>query len=814
MKTEKQLKTYIETKLDTKFELFPGIPKPNGGFAPQREKGKESGRFWLFYNKNKDKSFCVFGDFGSESKYSIDISFEPERYGNGKIDKSNYLEEKRQFENTIKYYSEKKGFNDYLKEFNKFEPTCWIKDNVMAVPYTDKNKNIKALLRVFNNGEKRLVKFSEPKNAFHILKEPTKEKSFYYICEGIRTAYAVLLGVKEDRTAVLSAGGFSNIENAIKYVLDEGHYPVLCVENGKFYEDYIRLKTEYKCLMVGSSKHEDIYAFYKDTNLEILKRNLMSFQQDAYIPLGMTQSNKIVCYLKSSKMVVSFGTKERAELYNDTHNLTMPPKKAILDKFYWETRLLCRNIGPIKNYLKIKEGIFPYNNNMYYYDTQRLYHIKDEEIKEIDPMSIISNDCVLCKDKNYNNDNLTKIKPLNKMEVINILDNLKLFKISPLDYKLLAGWIIQSLVCGGLPYRTPIWIIAPSGTGKTKLTSNLIKNFFLFYERKTGRQTTPKWLHRYFNGKAIPLQRDEFDPSKRHSNDTFDEMEVMRTTTTERFPQRGISAGLDDTTQEFTYCFSPFYTSIQKPKELGDADLARFVFLNLRKGLPATYNTKVKEFKNFMTGKMKSRLLLTIMLKMFKIIRAYEYYMTKAYSWPGGHEKSSYIMLMCCWNMFCDKEDRLDFVKHIKPLITKKTPQYDSRIFIECLKFVLKKTNYSFPENLSLFDIIHKVNLNSDKEAGFKKFCMDKGIHIDKENTEKPKLLLHRKKSVIFLEKLSRENGEFMREKNLLSELEADGKFYEGSKIVGKRIPQVIPRGEYLIFDWNKTKEIFLGKEL
>ena len=80
---------------------------------------------------------------------------------------------------------------------------------------------------------------------------------------------------------------------------------------------------------------------------------------------------------------------------------------------------------------------------------------------------------------------------------------------------MVIGWIIQSTICGGLQYRSPLWILGPTGAGKTQIAERVIRNFFVFYERKSGRDTTPKWIHREFHGKAIPLQRDEYDPSKK-----------------------------------------------------------------------------------------------------------------------------------------------------------------------------------------------------------------------------------------------------------------------------------------------------------
>ena len=814
MKNLKALKKYTELKLKVKFNKFPGKVNRKGCFEPQRDDGDS--RFWLFFKKNKEKTFCVFGDHAvakneAGHKYSVDIMFDPPKLSDGSVNDRKYRKSKEEFKEKATSLMIMKGYNSYLKEFKKFPPTCYVSNvkDMLYVPYRGKDKNLKGLLRIFKTGKKLWLPASEPQNAFHFLREPELEKSFYYICEGIKTAYAVLLGANEN-AGILSAGGFNNIENAIKYVLEKKHHPVLCVEK-ECYEKYVELKTKYNCYMVGSQTHEDIYDFYKQSNLDMLKKNLVSFQQDSYIPLGLTDKNNIVCYLKASKMVVSFGKNEKDELYTDTHNVIKPPSKEVLNKFYFETRMLCRNIGPIKNYVKIKEGIHPINKNYYYYDTQRVYQVKENKVIKVDPMSIISNDCVLCKDKNHSNTDLTTVKKLDNEEVMGLLNYINIFKFKPLDYKLLGGWIIQSLICGGLPYRTPIWIVAPTGTGKSKLTDSFIDNFFLFYERKTGRQTTPKWLHRYFNGKAIPLQRDEFDPSKRHASDTCDEMEVVRTTTTERFPQRGISSGLDDSTTEFSYCFSPFYTSIQKPRELGDADLARFVFLKLKRGYKKDFIKKLEEFNNLMDNKMKSRLLLSALLKMFKIKNAYNHFMAKAININAGHEKSSYIMLMCCWNMFASEKERLSFKDDIIPLIKSKISVENSRIFIDCLKFTMKRSAYAWLEDQILFEVLVKMEKgkkDKDDFSNYKNFCNSKGFYLSQDDRF---LYLHETKAVIFLEHLAHANKEPIKQKNLLSELEEDGNLYVKKVTIKESHKYKLTPGAYLMFNWAKTKKVFLG---
>ena len=797
----KGLKCALEAHFNEIFVNFPGKPNRKGFYELKRKnKNLDDSRYWMIFKKGELEDYAIAGDFDNNAYKKFPITFE----GDWKTKfptPQDYALKKKAFQDKVSKILINKGFNDYLREFRHLPPVCYEFSNTLFVPYR-KGNEIKAVLRIDEKGKKKLIEGSEPANTFITLRKPTQKPDLVYIAEGIRSAYAVL-NLAPPTSGVVSVGPISNLLNAVEFMIEKKFHPVICAEKTG-YEKYKNIKYKTGCYMIGSHAHSDFYDFYKDVGEDVAKQALTSFQENNFIPIGIDDAGRVVCYIRALKNVYSYRKGEDRELFMDTHDEKKLPEKQIIEKFYWQTRLICRKAGPVRSYQKVKEGVFPYKGLLYYHDTTNLYRIKEKSIVKQDALSLISSDLILCKEKNYSFPDLEKVEPLNNKEIEDLLSYLSLFKMPQVHRKLLAGWIIQSSICGGLPYRAPLWIIAPTGTGKTQLTSRLIKKFFIFYERKTGRQTTPKWIHRSFNGKAIPLQRDEYDPSKRHSADTEDEMECVRTTSTERFPQRGISAGIDDSVQEFSYCFSPLYTSTKKPKELSDADLARFVFLKLERDFGQNYNKKIKNFEKMMSKRYVSRFLKSCLLSIFSISETYEKDMSSPHWVRAGHRKSSLLMLKACYNQFfeggiTDEE--------IEPFFKSYNTISDSRILIEALNCVLKKQNYNILESKSLFNILLRVEKEENFEMeGFLDTFKENGIFFYKKM-----LIFHKKRAMLFLRKLFKENGETIKTQTLLTELANDGKFFIGERRLST---EKVVKGYYLCFSWTLIKaELGHGEE-
>ena len=652
---------------------------------------------------------------------------------------------------------------------------------------------------VDENGKKLFRKGSEWLSSAFVIREPLKKESIVYLCEGLNTGYAVLMGAKKD-AGIYCVGGITNY----RYVMTElqkKEYKniVLCAEK-EGYEKYKELKAWANCSLIGSKKYEDLDSFYRKTNLSLLKKALLSFQENNYIPLGLDEKNQIVIYLKTVGNIHRYKKNDADILFTDAYNIEQPAEKEVIMTFFWRTRKQCRLLGTVDKVLVFKEGIFPYKGDYYYYDTQRVYLINKKKIVKIDPVNLISNSLVLKKETNERFPDLEKVNALNRDQIRELFSYLRLFKFKEIEYKLLAGWVIQSVICGGLSHRTPIWITAKESTGKTQMTKRLLLNFFLFYDSKTGRSTTPKWLTRRYSGRAMPLHRDEYEPSERHRRDTDEEMSYVRASATERFPSRGISDGLQDSTIDFKYCFSALFTSIKEPDELTKADITRFIFFRPKPYHAKNYELRIKEFEDKMTKEYKSAFLKTCMLAMHNIQKSFDSKMNNPkYREILTHRKASFFMLASCYNAVAGTEEDKIEPDDIKRYMDMRIEKRHSKIMKKCLTYTLNKHNYNLTENRMLIELLRK------KEG--RKILRDKGIFIRK----KKELLVDIKKGVLFFQRLCKENGSPIDSENLDHKMKNDGEYFIKTVTVGVLKDQSVPRGTYWVFDWKNLKGDLYG---
>ena len=787
------------------FELNLSEATNSGFYYLKRASNPKSTRFWIRFSHGTDADYFSAGDFqaGPEKNLRgvVDFNISNLKKSDGVPSDRDYQAQRKVFEKSISKVLSRKGHNAYTQPYANDSPTCFVNSNILYMPFY-KGKKIRAVLKIDEKGSKFYMKHSEPKGAVHVVKPPVDNESFIYLCEGLRTGYAVRRGLTIEGAGVLCVGSCGNMENIIKFLKEDKKYEniVICTEKSA-HEYYLSLKVKYDCLLVGSETHSDMHSYFNSMGIEMLKKNLVSFRQKTYIPIGVDFNGKMFVYIKQIKNIGSYQRTTAKELYMDAHNTKELPNLDVQMKFFWEVRNLCRKSGTINTIKKIKEGLLPYKGKLFYYDTENLYLIKNKKVRKIDAQAVICNELVLCKDKNKELIDMEKVEPLEHSEIRKLFKILNIFNISEFEKKLIVGWVIQSILCGGLSYRCPIWVNAPTGTGKTQLTNRILTYFFIFYERKVGRQTTPKWIHRCFHGRAIPLIRDEYDPSKKHAFDTMDEMECVRSVATERFPERGISAGIDDTTQTFSFCFSALYSSIRKPKEVSEADLARFVSVKMNRGLNDFYNEKILAFQKKMDITMKTRLYKSLFFLIPEIEKEYNKLMSDPNIRFSGHEKSSFLMLMCCYNSIMNDKIQMS---EILPKIKRENPEGFSRVLIQCLDLSLTRQHYGLTESKSLYTLLCAKLLNKKEVNDDSMVLEGKGIFVLKDS-----LYINEKKGVKFLSKLFRENNTpFTGEKILCSELENDGMlFVKKCKKSEKTQTKQIPRGVYLMFDWKKIKK-------
>ena len=790
--TMELLKKKCEKLAGEEFLDFPGTPTAKNFYRPVRA-NKDNKRYWLIFKAGNPKDIAIFGDFktGNKQSFQIDFPIKNIKYASTEPITEKMIEERisniNMFLNTLKT----KSHNNYTMFYDNIVPKTYVKDSILYIPFSNIMGKVTAIQKINHVGTKRWIKGSITTDAFHPLKKP-KENDILYLTEGINTGYAALTGCPEG-SGVICVGSFQNMENCIKLFKDSKYRLCLCFEPAN-YTDYIELKDKYKCLMVGSVEHSDLDDFYKKTNKYLLKKLMISFNEQNFLPLGISPTNKILTYNKTLNDVAEYGKNEGDTFYCDAHNVEKVPAKENWTNFYWKTRHVCRKIGPVKTIKKVREGVFKKDDDYYFYNMHKLYLLKNNDLSIIDPLSIINPDLILIRQHTKKFPDLSKIQPLTQDELIKLFSFFKLFNFSDAEKKLILGWVIQGCICGGLSFRPPIWIVAPSGTGKSKLTQEYLTRFFAHFEHKVGRSTTTMWLPREFNGRAIPLHRDEYEPVIKHKNSTIDDMEFIRASATARYSERGISAGAGEDTLVFTYCLTALFSSCKTPKELTDADRNRIIFFDMKKNFNSDFYDLLREFKKIMTLKMQYRFLKTCLLKMPQINKDFEDLTSDInYSSIRSHKKSSYFTLMACFNNIMPNH-KIKIKEIADHILAQYKEELRSKILVECLDLILKKSNYSITQNMSFFDVLCN-------DLYYKTILKPHKIYLYKDM-----LLIHPQKSSAFLKQLFNENGQYIEKEDLKEKLCSDGELLIKTLQIGKIKTGDLTRGDYLCFNLNAIR--------
>lgn len=151
---------------------------------------------------------------------------------------------------------------------------------------------------------------------------------------------------------------------------------------------------------------------------------------------------------------------------------------------------------------------------------------------------------------------------------------------------LLAGWIVNAILAGALPFRSHVWINAPRNTGKTFLRDDILRILGGFSVVSDGNQTsTAAGLRRDLNGAALPAIKDEQEPARRNSRgeDTLDKiLEYARIAT--KGGKVTMAAG-DDKTRDYTLQSCFLFLSVENTLGENETNSTRFAALRLR---PAT----------------------------------------------------------------------------------------------------------------------------------------------------------------------------------------------------------------------------------
>ena len=85
--------------------------------------------------------------------------------------------------------------------------------------------------------------------------------------------------------------------------------------------------------------------------------------------------------------------------------------------------------------------------------------------------------------------------------------------LAPVDGRAFLGWIVSSIIGGGLPFRPMLWLLAPATSGKTYLLTEILAPVLRSLILPLG-STTEAGLVTAMSGDSMPCYLDEFEPAK------------------------------------------------------------------------------------------------------------------------------------------------------------------------------------------------------------------------------------------------------------------------------------------------------------
>jgi len=128
----------------------------------------------------------------------------------------------------------------------------------------------------------------------------------------------------------------------------------------------------------------------------------------------------------------------------------------------------------------------------------------------------------------------TLTKPATKQDAYKLVQILERLNWSrDINARLLAGWIVTSVLCGALKWRSHIWLTGPSGSGKSWIMINMVKKFLgqMFVDAQGA--TTEAGIRQYLGADALPVVFDEAESENTRGADRMQSvLEIMRASST------------------------------------------------------------------------------------------------------------------------------------------------------------------------------------------------------------------------------------------------------------------------------------------
>jgi putative DNA primase/helicase len=157
---------------------------------------------------------------------------------------------------------------------------------------------------------------------------------------------------------------------------------------------------------------------------------------------------------------------------------------------------------------------------------------------------------------------------------------------------LLAGWIATAIVCGGMDWRTHLWVTGNHGTGKSTVVEKIMKTCIGKVALYPKGSTTEAGLRAKLQSDAIPVVFDESEGEKYAEDRLLQILALMRQASSEG--QGAIFKGsANHVAHEFNIRSAFMLVSIGVSLKQG-ADLSRTAVLSIRPNNSYAYSERAK----------------------------------------------------------------------------------------------------------------------------------------------------------------------------------------------------------------------------
>lgn len=163
-----------------------------------------------------------------------------------------------------------------------------------------------------------------------------------------------------------------------------------------------------------------------------------------------------------------------------------------------------------------------------------------------------------------------------------------------LSGKLLAGWLMSSLVCGIFRWRQHLWITGPSGSGKSTVMEDIIRRFLRDVSLNVEGGTTEASIRQTLKFDVLPVLVDEFEAENKRQDAVAQEvLNLARKASSGATIRKGTASGKSMFfLVRQAFCFSSINQSIRQR-----ADESRITTLHLKPNTETDAEEKFSEIK-------------------------------------------------------------------------------------------------------------------------------------------------------------------------------------------------------------------------